>query len=115
MKNLTVILFVVTFLAMKRTLQTPYGAFEWDSQKEALNIQKHGLDFALATEVFADDCAIFESDTEHSYGEERMRLLGSIGEFAVVLVVFTERDVIRIISARKATKKEREFYVQYTR
>ncbi|WP_300809115.1 BrnT family toxin [uncultured Desulfovibrio sp.] len=96
---------------MDTTYSTPYGEFEWDSRKDAANRKKHGISFALATEAFADRHGVFRSDTLHSVGEERQQLLGQVGGVVLLLVVFTERNAIRIISARKATRQEKKFYV----
>ena len=91
------------------------GTFEWDSDKEARNRRKHGLDFALAAEAFADVCAVYRRDTLHSLGEERFQLLGQVGGVLLLLVVFTERNSKRIISARKATKQEKKAYADANR
>ncbi|MBQ9406606.1 MAG: BrnT family toxin [Desulfovibrio sp.] len=93
--------------------ETAYGVFEWDSEKDASNKQKHGIGFALASEAFADIDALFLADIAHSKGELRQKILGKVGNMSLLLVVFTERSVTRIISARKATKKEVDFYVQH--
>ncbi|MBO4317809.1 MAG: BrnT family toxin [Mailhella sp.] len=72
-----------------------------------MNIKKHGISFQLAVEVFNDPDALFFEDPDHSSGEYRMTVFGSVGEsFRVVRVSFTERRYIRIISARRAEKKE---------
>lgn len=95
---------------MDVTLSTSYGDFEWDSEKEAANRRKHGLGFALAAEVFADEHGVYIQDDEHSFGEERQRLLGQVDGTVLLLVVFTERGSTRIISARRATKKEKTLW-----
>ena len=88
--------------------------FEWDPHKAEANRRKHGIDFALAARVFFDrhSKTIFEGD-EH--GEARWRTIGEIGGIAVVVVSHTLRterefEVVRIISARKATRRERRQY-----
>jgi uncharacterized DUF497 family protein len=87
--------------------------FEWDSAKATANIKKHGVSFEEAQSVFYDEFAVQFFDEEHSTGEERFLLLGmSTGEH-LLLVCHCEReagDIIRIISARKATKTESTFY-----
>ena len=86
--------------------------FEWDEEKEQINIKKHGIDFSTAALVFGDENRIEKFDALHSLEEERYITIGSINGFLTVLmVVYTDRkDVIRIISARKATEKERKAY-----
>jgi hypothetical protein len=89
--------------------------FEWDENKNLINQQKHGIDFNEASSVFFDENAILFDDPEHSEYEERFMLLG-MSETANVCIVchcYRESDtVIRIISARKATKKEVDRYVR---
>lgn len=86
--------------------------FEWDDEKEMLNIQKHGLDFSTAALVFGDDNRIEKYDDLHSDTEDRYITIGLIkGIAVVVMVVYTERNKsTRIISARLATKREQEAY-----
>ena len=85
--------------------------FEWDSKKESRNIKKHGISFKEAATVFSDNLADTFYDPDHSEKEDRYILIG-VSEAGIILIVaFTERnDIIRIISARKATKKERRYY-----
>lgn len=85
--------------------------FEWDEQKSDLNFTKHGLDFNLAIEVFSDPRAMMQFNRCKDK-EDRYHVIGSLqGELIIVLVVFTLRkEKIRIISARKANKKERAIY-----
>ena len=85
--------------------------FEWDEQKNQINIRKHGLDFADAPTVFAGATFTFEDD-RFDYGEDRFITLGMLaGE--VVVIAHTERgDNVRIISMRKATKYEQKLYFQ---
>lgn len=89
--------------------------FEWDSEKEKININKHGLDFSTAARVFMDENRLEIFDELHSDLEERYITIGMIDNIAyIVVVVYTERgEVIRIISARKATKNERRMYNDY--
>lgn len=86
--------------------------FEWDESKERINISKHGIDFSTAALVFGDDNRIEKYDESHSMTEDRYVTIGEINGIAViVVVVYTEReDSIRIISARLATKIEKEAY-----
>ena len=87
--------------------------FEWDQPKAAANLRKHGVSFEEAQSVFYDEFAIQFYDDEHSTEEERFLLLGMSDTARVLLVCHCEReagDLIRIISARKATKRESAFY-----
>jgi len=84
--------------------------FEWDENKNRQNIRKHGFDFADAEEMFGG-ILLFSPDVRKDYGESRWVGIGTIrGRTAVV--VFTERgpETIRIISLRKATRRESEHY-----
>lgn len=83
--------------------------YQWDSDKAAANLRKHGIDFADAVSVFADDLAITIPDER--FDEERFIAVGMDAFGRVLVVVYTLRgDEIRVISARKATRREREQY-----
>lgn len=90
--------------------------FEWDNEKERINIVKHGIPFKIAELVFGDNNRIEIYDEAHStINEERYITIGEIDEVTLLVnVVYTMRgdgcDVIRLISARRATKKEKEMY-----
>ncbi len=86
--------------------------YEWDPDKEKANIRKHGISFQTATLVFDDPNMLDIIDTAHSTPEEiRYRAVGRVKNTLTVLaVIYTERQRIRIISARLATKKEEEAY-----
>jgi len=87
--------------------------FEWDHAKASANLKKHGVSFEEAQTVFYDEFAVQFFDDEHSGNEERFLLLGMSAGAQLLLVCHCERDsgqVIRIISARKATKRESTFY-----
>ena len=89
--------------------------FDWDECKNLINQDKHGIDFAEASSVFWDERAILFDDPEHSDDEERFILLGMSQNANVCMVCHCYREsdtVIRIISARKATRKELERYVR---
>jgi uncharacterized DUF497 family protein len=91
--------------------------FEWDPEKNRSNRRKHGLSFEDASGLFASDEALLEIfDSEHSNHEDRFIAVGRI-ELGVIVVVFTEpgEDVVRILSARKATKAEQELFESYSR
>jgi hypothetical protein len=87
--------------------------FEWDESKNRTNRKKHGIWFEEAQQVFNDPLALRYFDSAHSENEDRFLLIGESEPNRILLVVFCERKVgtvIRIISARKATKKERNEY-----
>ncbi len=89
-------------------------AFEWNPAKATANLKKHGISFEEAKSVFYDEGAIQFYDESHSeLGEDRFLLLGLSNYLNVLLVCYFESDsdeVIRIISARKATRIERQHY-----
>ncbi|MDR0835880.1 MAG: BrnT family toxin [Tannerella sp.] len=87
--------------------------FEWDPAKATANIKKHGVSFEEARSVFYDEFAVQFFDEEHSTSEDRFLLLGMSTGVRLLLVCHCEReagDIIRTISARKATKTESTFY-----
>ncbi len=87
--------------------------FEWDKTKNILNIKKHGIDFNEAATVFLDDEALLIEDEKHSGEEDRFVLLGFSQKANLLIVCHcyrTNEEVIRIISARKATKNETKQY-----
>jgi uncharacterized DUF497 family protein len=97
---------------MGRTIITDDGRFEWDEDKNVMNIAKHGIDFNFAKRVFDDEEKIEEYDDLHStYNEERYRVVGMVDN-DVLFVVETELESgrIRIISARYAERVYQEKY-----
>ena len=85
--------------------------FEWDEAKAAANQKKHRVTFEEAATVFNDPLAVIFDDEVHSREEQREIMVGHSTKERLLLVYFTERKgVIRIISARRATKKERQDY-----
>jgi hypothetical protein len=87
--------------------------FEWDPRKASANFKKHGVSFDEAQSVFYDEHAVQFFDDEHSESEQRFILLGMSSSARILLVCHCERgegEVIRIISARPATKRESTFY-----
>lgn len=87
--------------------------FEWDENKNRTNQNKHGISFAEAQTVFYDDEALIINDPEHSEEEERFIILGLSNKANLLVVCHCYRaseTVIRIISARKATKTESHYY-----
>lgn len=89
--------------------------FEWDNKKAQTNLDKHDISFEEATTAFADELSITIDDPLHSQDEDRLILIGSSENLKTLVVVHLEkRKTIRIISARKATKKEKQFYEKNT-
>ena len=87
--------------------------FEWDGAKAAANARKHGVTFDEARSVFFDERARMIDDPDHSEAEERFILLGLSNRLRLLLVCHCYRargNVIRIISARRATARESNFY-----
>jgi hypothetical protein len=85
--------------------------FEWDEDKTSENLRKHGVEFAEAVTVFGDVHSVTIHDPDHSGDEDRFITLGISTRLRLLVVVHSERgDNIRIISARKATPRERESY-----
>ena len=87
---------------------------EWDETKARANLRKHGVSFDEAETAFADDYGLILPDPDHSsMDEERLVLIGMSAALRVLVVVHCERaegDVIRLISARRATRSERAQY-----
>jgi uncharacterized DUF497 family protein len=97
--------------------------FEWDAAKAASNLRKHRVSFETAIRAFADPFALTDQDRIEG-GEQRWQTLGVVDGYHLLLVVHTYRDkdedeqpveIIRIISAREADRKERRRYEQETR
>ena len=90
--------------------------FSWDARKALSNLKKHGVSFEEAATVFADPDALDWDDPEHSDAEIRSKRLGTSVTGRVLIVIYTPRkvnhgkEIIRIISARQATRKERQAY-----
>ena len=87
--------------------------FEWDVRKAASNLRKHGVSFEEAQSVFYDEYALQFLDAESSDTEDRFLLLGLSNRIRMLIVCHCERgagSLIRIISARKATRNERKYY-----
>ena len=86
-------------------------SFEWDDQKAKTNTKKHGVSFEEASTVFADPLSRTIPDPIHSEEEDRFVILGESTQRRLLVVSFTERgENIRIISARTATRRERNDY-----
>jgi uncharacterized protein len=87
--------------------------FEWDDSKAAANLRKHGVPFEEAASVFFDPLAYTFNDPDHSVGESRLVTFGVSRAGHLLVVAHVERGrAIRIISARRATRSEREIYEQ---
>lgn len=85
--------------------------FEWNPGKAAANLQEHGITFAEAATVFGDPLAITYLDPDHSGDEDRFLTFGHSSEGRLLVVSHAERgDRVRIISARKTTRRERKIY-----
>ena len=85
--------------------------FEWDPRKNVANLTRHGVGFEEAPTVFRDPQARIVAGPRHSLGELRLAILGHSTHGRLLTVMFTERDTrIRLISARKATRRERTDY-----
>lgn len=90
--------------------------FAWDENKNDINKKKHGLSFEEAKEVFADENAILFDDPDHSLEEDRFLIIGAVKSLKVCIVSHCYRDsgnVIRLISAREATKQEKKIYQEW--
>ena len=89
--------------------------FEWDQNKNLANVKKHKISFEEAKTVFFDESARVIPDPEHSDNEERFIILGISNKLKLLIVVHTYREndeIIRIISARKASKSESKYYLE---
>jgi uncharacterized protein len=85
--------------------------FTWDPKKAAANLRKHGVGFPEAATAFADSLSLTIPEPDHSVGEERWILIGQSDRRRLVVVAHVERgELIRIISARPATRRERRTY-----
>jgi hypothetical protein len=86
--------------------------FEWDTSKAESNVRKHGVSFEEASTVFSDPFELTISDPDHSQGEYRFLNIGRSERDRLLVVSYTERhpNVIRIISARPASRAERQIY-----
>lgn len=90
-----------------------YIQFEWDNHKNEINIRKHKISFEEAKTVFCDKNARIIADPDHSQDEDRFIILGLSSALRLLVVCHCYRkndEVIRIISARKATKNEIKYY-----
>lgn len=89
--------------------------FEWDPKKAEKNAEKHGITFDEATTVFSDEMAVIFDDPDHSEDEDRSIILGFSASARMLIVchcLHGEGDIVRIISARKATRAEEDQYTE---
>lgn len=85
--------------------------FEWDEEKAAANLAKHGVAFDEARTVFDDPLYVDFYDPDHSVDEHRYIIIGESQQRRLLIVSYTERDdIVRLISAREVTRSERETY-----
>ena len=90
--------------------------FEWHLTKAAANLRKHGVSFEEAASVFNDPIATIYEDPDHSANEKRFLTIGTSARGRLLHIAFADRgDRIRIINARKVTKKERTLYEEEKR
>ena len=87
--------------------------FEWDSRKARSNLSKHGISFEEASTIFGDSLSLTIPDPDHSITERRYVTMGRAFTGKLLVVVHTDRgNNIRMISARRASRRERRFYEQ---
>ena len=98
---------------MGRTIVSEDDRFEWDVNKDRLNKKNHGFSFDEILEVFDDPAFLEGFDQEHSEKEERYYGIGCLNNVLYIIVFYTLRKRIRIISARRADKDEQEEYNGY--
>ena len=90
--------------------------FEWDSRKAKLNLRKHRVSFEEASSVFGDPLATVYEDPDHSARERRYLIIGTSTNGRLLNIAFADQDQrIRIISARKLTRREKKFYEEEDR
>lgn len=87
----------------------PHLRFEWDEEKRLSNLRRHGIDFAELAEVF-ETAPLTEPDDRYDYGERRFRTYGLLKSDVIVIAHTWHEDIIRIISARGASKNEEVKY-----
>ena len=86
---------------------------EWDPAKAQANLRKHGVDFHEAGSVLDDPLSTTFPDPDHSFDERRFLTIGSSASGRILVVAHTDRsETVRLISARRATPRERKFYEQ---
>ncbi len=109
---MAVVSWVVQLANMHGGAYSEFVRYVWDEKKAAANLKKHGVDFADAVGVFNDEFALRREDPD-AESEPRFVALGMEHLGRIVLVVYTYRgEIVRLISARKATKRERGQYAK---
>ena len=98
---------------MAKTVISEDGRFEWDERKNLLNKKNHGFTFDEILEVFDDPDFLEGYDQEHSQSEDRYYGIGCLNNILYIIVFYTLRKRIRIISARQADNEEQEKYDDY--
>ena len=98
---------------MIRTIISEDGRFEWDENKDRLNKKNHGFSFTEILEIFDDPAFIEGYDREHSGKEDRYYGIGCLNGILYIIAFYTQRERIRIISARQADAHEKEEYDDY--
>ena len=98
---------------MNRTIISEDGRFEWDEDKDNLNKRNHGFSFTEILEIFDDPAFLEGFDMEHSGKEDRYYGIGCLNNILYIIVFYTHRERIRIISARRADRDEEEEYNDY--
>lgn len=83
--------------------------FDWDDNKAVRNLRKHGISFSLAARVFIDENRIERFDAR-DHGEDRWITVGLVGEQEIVVIYTQQGETIRLVSARKAERHERQDY-----
>jgi len=98
---------------MGRTIISENGRFEWDESKNRKNIKDHGFSFNEILEIFDDPAFLEGYDQGHSIQEDRYYGIGCLNGILYVIVFYTYRERIRLISARQADTEEQEIYNDY--
>lgn len=96
-------------------IYSPKMKFEWDHTKSETCFSQRGFDFLYAAQAFFDPNRIVRADTRYNYGEDRYQLIGMIQQRLFVVAYTPRHDAIRIISARKANRREVRHYEHRTR
>ena len=98
---------------MGKTIISEDGRFEWDEAKDRLNRKNHGFSFNEILEIFDDPAFLEGFDREHSENEDRFYGIGCLNGILYIIIFYTFRERIRIISARQADSDEQEDYNGY--
>ncbi len=86
--------------------------FEWDENINQSNTKKHGISFDEAKMAFLDEDMITKEDLRKDYGETRYIGMGKVAEIIIIVVYTMRKTIIRLISAKKANKKEKQIYYE---